>query len=329
MEAPGPARHEEWMRRPHGAMRTPRTIIGTQVQLATGSRLETLQRIFIGEDNEVYDARTSADRRLIVRISHSEDPRFEGERWALDAVRAVGVPTPAVLHLQRVTLEQEKSVTFCIEEKLPGVALDVLLDKGVRPERAIGQLGELLAAIHGISIDGFGYLRPDGRGWPVTFDSIMLDLIPRRVRVLDAARHWRVGDSLVDAGLTALSDHAHLYRYDAPRLLHGDFKPSHVLIDGDPGHEHITGILDMQECAGGHPASDIAYWLAICGERIPLAELLASYPGRMELVDRNEALIALMIVRRSLWMLMVDQNRGNSGRISDHARNLNRALTAL
>lgn len=204
-----------------------------------------------------------------------------------------------------------------------------MLDKGARPERAIGQLGELLAAIHGISIDGFGYLRPDGRGWPVTFDSIMLDLIPRRDGVLDAARHWRVEDSLVNAGLTALSDHAHLYGYDAPRLLHGDFKPGHVLVDGDPGHEHISGILDMQECAGGHPASDVAYWLAISGERIPLAALLASYPGRMEFVDRNEALIALMIVRRSLWMLMADQDRGNPGRISDHIHHLNRALTAL
>jgi Ser/Thr protein kinase RdoA (MazF antagonist) len=329
MEAPGPTRHEQWMRRRHGAMRTPRTLIDTQVQLATGSPLETLQRILIGEDNEVYDATTSGDRRLIVRISHSEDPRFEGERWALDAARAVGVPTPTVLHLQRVILDQEKSVTFCIEEKLPGVALDVLLDKGVRPERAIGQLGELLAAIHGISIEGFGHLRPDGRGWPVTFDSIMLDLIPRRVRVLDAARHWRVKDSLVDAGLTALSDHAHLYSYDDPRLLHGDFSLDHVLVDGDPGHEHVSGILDMQQCAGGHPASDVAYWLAISGERIPLAALLTSYPGRREFLDRNEALIALMIVRRSLWMLMADRDRGNSGRITDHVHNLNRALTAL
>jgi aminoglycoside phosphotransferase (APT) family kinase protein len=220
-------------------------------------------------------------------------------------------------------------VTFCIEEKLPGVALDVLLGKGAQPKCAIGQLGELLAAIHSISIDGFGYLRPDGRGWPVTLGSIMLDLIPRRVHLLDAARHWRVEDSLVDAGLAALSDHAHLYGYDDPRLLHGDFKPGHVLVDGDPGHEHISGILDMQECAGGHPASDIAYWLAISGERIPLAVLLASYPGRMEFVDRNEALIALMTVRRSLWMLMADQDRGNQGRISDHVRNLNRALRAL
>jgi hypothetical protein len=38
----------------------------------TGAHPETSQRLLIGEDNEVYDA-TSGDR-MIVRISHSEDP---------------------------------------------------------------------------------------------------------------------------------------------------------------------------------------------------------------------------------------------------------------
>ena len=181
-----------------------------------------------------------------------------------------------------------------------------MLDKGARPERAIGQLGELLAAIHGISIDGFGYLRPDGRGWPVTFDSIMLDLIPRRDGVLDAARHWRVEDSLVNAGLTALSDHAHLYGYDAPaaaRRLQARPCPRRRR-PGPRAHQWHPRHAGMR---GRPPAIDVAYWLAISGERIPLAALLASYPGRMEFVDRNEALIALMIVRRSLWMLMADR----------------------
>ncbi|MBO3748984.1 aminoglycoside phosphotransferase family protein [Streptosporangiaceae bacterium NEAU-GS5] len=327
-EIPDPPSRMKWLRRRHGAMRTPRAIIDTQVRLATGARIEALRRLLIGEDNEVYDATTAGGGRLIVRISHGEDPRFEAERWALDAARAVGVPTPVVLHQRRVAVNDEKTVTFCVEERLPGVALDVLLDQGRRPERAIGRLGELLAAIHGVSVDGFGYLRPDGRGWPITFESIMLDLIPLRVRVLDAARHWGIEDRLVDAGLTALSQHAHLYGYDDSRLVHGDFGLDHVLVDGDPGHEYVSGILDMQECSGGHPAADLANWVATCAERIPLATLLASYPGGMELAERDETLIALMIVRRSLWMLIVDQDHGHPGRADEHIHHLTRALRA-
>jgi aminoglycoside phosphotransferase (APT) family kinase protein len=323
------AAHREWMRRRHGAMRTPRAIIDAQVRAATGTRPQTLRRLVIGEDNEVYEVTTAGGDRLIVRISHAEDARFEAERWALDVARASGVPTPVVLHLQPVTVEDGRTVTFCIEEKCPGVPLDALLDDGIWPARAIGQLGELLSAIHGNAVDGFGYLQPDGRGWPITFDSIMTDLIPRRARLLEAARHWRVEHRLVAAGLDALAGRAELYSYDDPRLLHGDWSLDHILVDGTPGHEYVSGVLDMQECAGGHPASDIAYWLAISNQRIPLTTLLATYPGGSDFMDRNAALIALMMLRRALWMLMADRDRGNPSRIGDHVRNIEGALAIL
>jgi aminoglycoside phosphotransferase (APT) family kinase protein len=220
-------------------------------------------------------------------------------------------------------------VTFCVEEKLPGTPLDVLLDNGIWPDRAVRQLGELLAAIHSNQVDGFGYLRSDGRGWPVAFQAIMTDLLPRRARVLDAARHWGIDDRLVSAGLDHLAGHAELYRYDDPRLLHGDFSLDHILVEGDPGREHVSGIIDMQECAGGHPASDIAYWLAVNDERIPLTALLQSYPSGPELVVRDRSLIAVLMLRRALWMLVADQDRGNSGRIGHHLRLIERALAAI
>jgi Ser/Thr protein kinase RdoA (MazF antagonist) len=283
----------------------------------------------VGEDNEVYDVTTDGGERLIVRISHQEDPRFEAERWALDTVRAAGVPAPVVLQVQPVALPDGRTVTFCVEEKLPGTPLDVLLDRGVWPERAIRQLGEILSAIHGNPIDGFGYLRPDGRGWPITFESIMADLIPLSARVQDATRHWQVDDRLVVAGLDHLAGRTDLYTYGDPRLLHGDFSLDHILIHGEEGHEHVSGIIDMQECSGGHPASDIAYWMAISHERVPVSALLASYPGGPELVERDRTLITLMMLRRALWMLVADRDRGKSGQVATHVRALEDALATL
>jgi hypothetical protein len=51
----------------------------------------------------------------------------------------------------------------------------------------------------------------------------------------------------------------------------------------------------MQGCSGGHPASDIAYWLAISHERIPIPALLASYPGGSELVERDKTLSRIAV----------------------------------
>jgi hypothetical protein len=55
-----------------------------------GRGVASAQRVVVGQDNEVYDVVSYAGHEVIVRISHDADPRFEGERWALDAVRARG-----------------------------------------------------------------------------------------------------------------------------------------------------------------------------------------------------------------------------------------------
>ena len=318
-----------WLQRRHDAVRTPRAVIEARIRAAAGAGMASFERLVVGEDNEVYDVTTTAGERLIVRISHAEDPRFEAERWALDAARAAGVPTPVVRHLEAVTLADGRAVTCCVEERLPGTPLDVLLRNGIRPSRAIAELGGLLAAIHGIPVDGFGYLRPDGRGWPITFASMMTDLVPRRDRVLAAARHWRVDDQLVLAGLDLLAGHTDCYRYDETRLVHGDFSLDHILVDGPPGREYVSGIIDLQECAGGHPVSDVAYWRMVCHDQIPLATLLRGYPGGSELAEREADLIELMVVRRALWMLVTDLERGNPHRIGDHVRALEGAVAAL
>lgn len=146
---------DDWLRSWHQRMEvTPRRLVDEVVQRATSGSPTALERIVAGQVSEVYVATINDGDQVIVRISHEDEPRFEGERWALDAVRALGVPTPHVLHL-----ECTGGVTFCIEEKLPGEPLDQILARGEWPAGAIEQIGALLARIHGVPIDGFGYLQ--------------------------------------------------------------------------------------------------------------------------------------------------------------------------
>src|SRR5262249_36139771 len=123
---------QEWLQARHAAMRTPAAVIEQQVRAATGDGFGTARRLIVGEVNEVYDTVTTAGLPLIVRISHQEDPRFIAERWALDRAREAGLPTPQVLHLAEITTDGQHS-TVCIEHKLPGTPLDVLLDQGKWP----------------------------------------------------------------------------------------------------------------------------------------------------------------------------------------------------
>ncbi|MGH2369368.1 MAG: hypothetical protein ACRDI2_14335, partial [Chloroflexota bacterium] len=101
---------QDWLRERHAQMVTPRALIDDVVRKAVGSVPASLRRVVVGQMNEVYDVATAGGTQVIVRVSHDEDPRFEGERWALDAARRAGVPTPQVL-----LIEQGAPVSFCVE----------------------------------------------------------------------------------------------------------------------------------------------------------------------------------------------------------------------
>nr|WP_020578234.1 aminoglycoside phosphotransferase family protein [Actinopolymorpha alba] len=189
----------------HSQLASPRALIDGVVRKATGHSIDSLTRLIVGQMNEVYDVVTDDGRRVIVRISHADDPRFEGECWALDAARDAGVPTPRVL-----LIEHSARVQVCVEEKLPGVSLTVALDQGTAT-RATEQVGELLARIHSVPVDGFGNLQPDGRGWPIGFSDIMLDLLPQHDRVAAAARHWDIPSRQAERGLELLAEHSELF----------------------------------------------------------------------------------------------------------------------
>lgn len=266
---------DAWLRDLHERMVTPRELVEAAVRRATGTTPVRLERILAGQVCEVYD---TGD--VIVRISHEEEPRFGGERWALDAARAVGVPTPQVLLLEDA---------ICVEEKLPGERLDVLLDRGEWPAAAIEQIGALLARFHSIRIDGFGYLQPDGRGWPVEF--YLLDVLAERVALMAAAEHFGLSAARIDCGLETLAEYAPRHPWTTPRLVHGDFTMDNILIDGD----RVSGVIDMEKATGGHPAEDLMIWDSCCGSRIPLKSLLASYGSGVD-----EAMFHLLLLRRSL-----------------------------
>lgn len=287
----------QWLRDHHDRRTTPREELEAAVHRATGDRLHSARRLVVGQMNEVYDIALDSGRQLILRLSHDHDERwFEGERWALDAARAVGVPTPRVLNVERLD-----DVHICVEEKLPGTTLQALLAAGERPRRAIDQLGSLLARIHRVPVDGFGYLQADGRGWPVTLADIMVDLLDQREAVMASGRHWSIPGADVDRGLALLAGHRDLYAWDTPVLLHGDFGPGNILVEGD----RISGVIDMQDAMGGHPLFELTVWHLHVSDRVPLAELLRSYDSDIVRDPLGNPLFQLLLIRQCLWMLMV------------------------
>jgi len=314
---------DDWLQARHNKWNTPPGLINEHVRKATGSAIAQASRVVLGLDNEVYDVTTAGNHRLIVRISHKENHRFEVERWALNAARSAGVPTPQVLLVEQAAYN-DNVVTFCIEEKLPGIPLDVLLKDRLNSEvnKAIDQIGEVLSKLHSVKVDGFGYLQPDGKGELKSFAERMLTVNEVQAELYEAGEKWHVPAESIIAGLALLNNHRELYQFDSPVLVHGDFVPNHILVDGD----HISGIIDMQDCSGNHPVFDFVTWEMYWGERIPTSRIVASYSNQSLFKGSYDALFHLVLLRGSLIMLMVNAQQENPNDIQDFIAGIERAM---
>lgn len=314
---------DDWLQARHKTWHTPPGLINEYVRKATGSAIAQASRVVLGVDNEVYDVTTGKNRQFIVRISHKANHRFEGERWALDAARQAGVPTPYVLLIEQDVYD-DTTVTFCIEEKLPGIALDVLLQDGLNGDvnKAIDQIGEVLSKLHSVNVDGFGYLQPGGKGEQASFAEIMLMANEREAELYEAAKKWHVPAQSITTGLTLLDTHRELYQCNTPVLVHGDLAQKHILVDGD----HISGIIDMQDSSGNHPVIDFVMWDAYWSEGIPTSRLMASYGNKSLFTGSYDTLFHLVLLRESFIMLMVHAARENPNGVPGFIACMERAL---
>ncbi len=314
---------DDWLQARHNKWNTPPRLIHEYVRKATGDAIAQASRIILGQDNEVYDVTSDKNHKFIVRVSHKENHRFEAERWALNAAREVGVPTPHVLLIEQA-VHDNVTVTFCVEEKLPGIPLDVLFKNGLNSDlnKAIDQIGDVLGKLHSVKINGFGYLQPDGKGQQTSFAEIMLMANERQAELYEAAKKWNVPIKNITVGLELLNKHSELYQFNTPVLVHGDLGQKHILVEGD----HISGIIDMQDCSGNHPVIDFVMWDAYWSERIPTSKLMASYSNKSLFIGSYNTLFYLVLLRESFIMLMVHAARENPNGIQGFIAGIEHAL---
>ncbi len=313
----------DWVQARHNKWNTPPGLINEYVRKATGASIVQASRVVAGVDNEVYDVTSDENYQFIVRISHKANHRFEGERWALNAARNVGVPTPQMLLIEQATYD-DTTVTFCIEEKLPGVPLDVLLrdESNSDLNKVIDQIGEIVGKLHSVKVEGFGYLQSGGKGEQASFAEIMLMANARQTELYRAASKWHVSARNIAAGLALLNRHRELYEFNTPVLVHGDLGQKHILVEGD----HISGIIDMQDCSGNHPVIDFVMWDTYWSGQVPTSRIMASYPNKSLFTDNYNALFHLVLLRESFIMLMVHAARENPNGVQGFIAAMERAL---
>jgi aminoglycoside phosphotransferase (APT) family kinase protein len=235
--------------------------------------------------NVVYDV--DADGRgFIVKGSTNQDA-LRAEAWACARAAAVGCAAPRIIRFGDLG---------------PGMSAVIMSRVAGQPiaaeHRAFIEVGAALCRLHGVRINGFGWLAEaswDERGdfslgqpsWLSFLQAICDD-------TRGLADSYEFATAVADAAASAISDHAGaLAAVEAGVLCHGDLKAAHILVD--PGR--LAGVIDWGDAVVADPWWDIARF----AHRSPAESLSLLLEGYRPNADESAWRLPLY---EALWMLV-------------------------
>lgn len=198
-----------------------------------------------GADTRIWRV-TLPDGDFALRLMRPEQRQAAlRERAAMDAARAAGLPAPGV----RAAAEVAGHPVLLLDW-LPGETVREALIRSPHRAGAIGKaFGEMQARLHQVPAPA-AMMRADYT-W------------------ID----WADPDPILRQCLDAAAD-------GPAKLLHLDYHPLNVLVAG----EHVTGVLDWTNAAGGDPRADVArtytilrFTLAALATGTPLSQTVAQF----------------------------------------------------
>jgi len=229
------------------------------------------RRLFQGEVNEVYDVELTDGLAVIVRISKSSTAVFGRERWAIERCAAKSIPVPEILSVSHHS-DGPDQIEACIQKKVKGRLLS--LYEGSRRDRSriAGQCGEWLREMHSITTTGFGYLDSFGRGTFSRAHDEAAEYQSLESGLLAAANAFGFERSVLIDSL-AFVVQAIESRAVEPRLIHNDFEPKHIIVDG----HKAKAIIDFGEASGGDPINDLVRFSFCETDPVRFEDVLAGY----------------------------------------------------
>jgi aminoglycoside phosphotransferase (APT) family kinase protein len=257
-------------------------------RVAPGRRLVRLSALLSGEISAVFEIELADGPPALVLKVYPEALHWKMRKEVLVARLLDGkldVPVPRIL-----LADDSKALidlNFAVMTRLDGhnvLGLERTLDRS-QVIAIYGQMGRALREIHGIAMEAFGYIGPDGIVAPATSNrTYMLSQFDRKLGgFAELAGRPELAAQLKDyvERSTPLLDGC-----TQPSLCHYDFHTGNVLAAPRDGVTRLTGIVDLENAIAGDPLMDLAKTIAysVRDDETKRAALLAGY-GRIERPD--------------------------------------------
>jgi aminoglycoside phosphotransferase (APT) family kinase protein len=212
-----------------------------------------------GEVSVVYEVRSAGSARpLIVKVY--------APQWRSKLVKEVYVyrllARHGVRHIPRVLHAAPFGVPalpfgYTVMTRLDGRPLSEVCDAltGTDLARVYRQMGELLAAVHRVAQEQWGYVTTRVVDVRATNTAYMTDQFARRLRAFGELGGDPAVATAVDRYVDRRADLFPACRQ--PALCHNDFHDSNVLVSRWPAW-HVTGFVDVEGAVAADPLLDLA-----------------------------------------------------------------------
>jgi len=241
----------------------------------------------------------TAEGFWVVRLDTMPGVQLQRAIMAQQRALAVDFPIPTLAaHDQTTTATGD--YFWSVEEFVQGVEFDPPgFDPTIRP--VVGRhVGEQLRKLHSIELPAFGLLPPGETGQTPGMNDW---LAMRRIHLEPALALTGNPSELAKRFMSALTT---LQQYtDTPRLCHGDFAGTNVLVN----ETQLVAAIDWEWAQGADPALDFAWWYFWHDDRSTLAAMVEGYASPDGAAFTERVLAHALL--HALDTLLIYQAEGN------------------
>ena len=261
-----------------------------------------------GSTNSIRVGRMESGKKILIRCHPRgvKNGYFETESLASEIAIKNGLPGYGTYLTHPLTDLQD--ISFQVIELLDGALVNFYLkDHPEQESTIVYNMGKVMAKLHKIKVYGFGPFNNNEakKGNLIGLHSSLKDAVNASLdENLDTLVLYKVITPEISMNMKRIFMETKLLDFTEPVLIHNDFADWNALTDG----EKITGIIDWDECIGGHPVEEIACWSTFFDpERIN--QFLKGYFSESKKPDNFEELFQLFKLRYTISKMALRTRR--------------------
>ena len=207
-------------------------------------------------------------------------------------------------------LANEEDISYQVIEKLDGDTIQFYLKEHPEKENdLVYEVGKAMAKLHKIQVNGFGPFDNNKakNGELVGIHKSLNDSMNAGLdENLERLVKYNILSQDIADKMKKIFENNPLLDSNTSVLIHNDFADWNLLTDGNT----ITGIIDWDECVGGHPVQEIACWSTFFDpERI--TSFLKGYFSETPKYDNFDELFQLFRLRYTISKMALRVKRYN------------------